>query len=59
MDTCSLYYRDVLNGLSNVDKYRNLIKTFCRGVSAQQINSNCILRFTTKRELPKVGTDCP
>jgi len=29
------------------------------GVSAQQINFNYILRFTTKRELFKVGTDHP
>jgi hypothetical protein len=26
------------------------------GVSAQQTNSSCILRFTTKRELSTVGT---
>jgi len=37
------------------DKNDNVITT--SGVVAQQINSNCILRFTTRRELSTVGTE--
>jgi len=36
------------------NKNNNIITT--GGVVAQQINSNCILRFTTRRELSIVGT---
>jgi len=42
-------------GYVGMNKINNVITT--GGVVAQQINSNCILRFTTRRELSTVGTE--